>query len=645
MCLGMTVRELVTKIKFELDKTGLTRSDQATEKVKQKLDAVGTAGTQAGTKIASGMNKAQQAANGVNLSNVTNSLNRATESSRKLGFSLRELSPITAGIQGVFQGIGQEIARSIGAAIQSIKQAGTEMQQLDGRLRSVTSSDKERNALEDKLFEVSQNSCAGITDVGDLYFKTARSKDQTGLNEQQNLDLTETVAKALTVGGADTAQKSATILQLSQALGSGVLQGDELRSLNENASGLMTEIAKYFNTTVGGLKKMGQEGELTSDKVAKAILASKKTIDEQFKKMPMTVDDATTEWTNTFKKGILELENSTGVFASIAAAIVAPIRAISTAVKWLSSAVGGSKNLIRILQVALLGLAGAIAYVKFGTIAKGIVIAGRAIRAFALANGLALGQLMLIAAVIAIVILAIQDLYTWINGGDSVIGSFLGSFDEFIAKNEWIQSMIGLFQTLWAEIQKLGQSLSEAFSQMDFAPVLDALGQAGNAVLPIISALFQAIGAVVIGVVTGVVWLITKFMELLNSGNVVAQVLTAAFNLFINNLISLFNLVTAVFTGNWSGAIDAVKNLFSGLQDFAMNVLSAIGRAIANFIGDKITSAKNAISDFLGWSDTSISGAVQNSQNASVTINQNISGGASVSNAVDASGADWDIWE
>lgn len=71
--------------------------------------------------------------------------------------------------------------------------------------------------------------------LGDLFFKVRQSGAPFGIDDKKGLELTEIVSKALTTGGASTAEKNATILQLGQALGSGVLQGDELRSLKENA--------------------------------------------------------------------------------------------------------------------------------------------------------------------------------------------------------------------------------------------------------------------------------------------------------------------------------------------------------------------------------------------------------------------------
>lgn len=142
----------------------------------------------------------------------------------------------------------------------------------------------------------------------------------------------------------------------------------------------------------------------------------------------------------------------------------------------------------------------------------------------------------------------------------------------------------------------------------------------------------------ILGVLEGVNWVIAKFFELMNSGGLVAQILTMFFAGFVESVTGLFNALTALFQGNWSGAIDGVKQMFSGLKDFAIGVLKAIGSAIGTWITDKIANAKNAVMDFLGWSDKQTSEAVNNSQRVSFTLNQQISGGAQTNQYFESEG-------
>lgn len=122
------------------------------------------------------------------------------------------------------------------------------------------------------LVTLAQATRSNFEGTVDLYAKLTRAGQQLNLTQEQVRKITETTLQAFVAGGAAASEQAAAITQLSQALGSGVLQGDELRSIRENAPLLAQAIADEFNTTIAGLKELGAEGELTADRVARAIL-------------------------------------------------------------------------------------------------------------------------------------------------------------------------------------------------------------------------------------------------------------------------------------------------------------------------------------------------------------------------------------
>jgi tape measure domain-containing protein len=122
------------------------------------------------------------------------------------------------------------------------------------------------------LVTLAQATRSSFEGTVDLYAKLTRAGQQLNLTQEQVRKITETTLQAFVAGGAAASEQAAAITQLSQALGSGVLQGDELRSIRENAPLLAQAIADEFKTTIAGLKELGAEGELTADRVARAIL-------------------------------------------------------------------------------------------------------------------------------------------------------------------------------------------------------------------------------------------------------------------------------------------------------------------------------------------------------------------------------------
>lgn len=296
----MIVRKLITMIAFQVNKSGLNTATSATSRIKQALGGIGGASASAGASFSR-----SAAAMSASASRVTSGLSQIKSSLSGIAGSL---GPIAGAMAAAF-------------SISSIKSAADDMMNLDGRLRTVTADEQERFDVEQQLYEMSMQNRQSLDSMGDLYYKVARAAQRFGVSQEDSMRVTDVVSKALTVGGASAQEASATILQLGQALSSGVLQGDELHSLDENASLLMQHVADNMGVTIGQLKQMGSQGQLTSEKVIQAILQSGDAIDKEFGQMPMTIGQAQTKIENDWKYFIQKVENDTGAFSRIASSI------------------------------------------------------------------------------------------------------------------------------------------------------------------------------------------------------------------------------------------------------------------------------------------------------------------------------------
>ncbi|HWA22331.1 MAG TPA: tape measure protein [Caulobacterales bacterium] len=146
----------------------------------------------------------------------------------------------------------------------------------------------------------------------DLYSTILRAQDGLNISEEKRLKVVETVNKAIQLGGASAAQASSVVLQLGQALGSGVLQGDEFRSLRENSQILTKAIAEEFGVGTAQLKKLAAAGELTSDRVIKAFLKVKPQIDAAFKATNTSVGSAFTNLETRLTQYVGQTNEATG---------------------------------------------------------------------------------------------------------------------------------------------------------------------------------------------------------------------------------------------------------------------------------------------------------------------------------------------
>lgn len=150
-----------------------------------------------------------------------------------------------------------------------------------------------------------------------LYANLIRSASGVAKSEEEIALATNLVAKAMKAGGAGVQEQQAAIQQLGQALSSGVLQGDELRSLRENAPVLADAIAKEFQVTIGELKKLGEDGKLTSDRVFRAIINAQAGIEAQFGKTNQTIADGLTKLGNAVTEFVGRLFETTGATSAI----------------------------------------------------------------------------------------------------------------------------------------------------------------------------------------------------------------------------------------------------------------------------------------------------------------------------------------
>ena len=151
----------------------------------------------------------------------------------------------------------------------------------------------------DQMFASSQRSRMGYADMMDNVSKSMMlAGGAFGGNMDNAIRFQEVMAKAYTIGGASAAEMSSSMYQMIQALGSGILQGDELRSVREGAPLAYKEIEKLAQSIYGAdknLKDMASQGLITSDIVVKAMLNAGTKMDEAFAKTDMTFAQA---WTN-----------------------------------------------------------------------------------------------------------------------------------------------------------------------------------------------------------------------------------------------------------------------------------------------------------------------------------------------------------
>ena len=195
---------------------------------------------------------------------------------------IRGATNVEARSKAAFQGLSKSAVAAtakvlgLAAAMTKLTQFANDYTTIENRLRSIGQFSDD---AAEKLLNASIRSRSAVTEMSTA---VARIQKATGDGFDQTIRRVETLNKLLAVGGSTTAEQISVMTQLSQALSSGTLQGDELRSLREAAPiEVLDAIAKAAGVTRGELKKMGEEGKLTSDIVIEALDSLAETADRK----------------------------------------------------------------------------------------------------------------------------------------------------------------------------------------------------------------------------------------------------------------------------------------------------------------------------------------------------------------------------
>lgn len=161
----------------------------------------------------------------------------------------------------------------------------------NARLAMITGSLEEQKSLQDAVFAAADRSRGSYVEMANA---TAKMKmlagDAFGSNEEA-LGFTELLQKSLKVSGAGTSEQQSAFLQLTQAMAAGKLQGDEFRSIMENAPMVANAISQYLGVTKGELKELSSDGAITADIIKNAMFNAADDINGKFAQMPMTFAD------------------------------------------------------------------------------------------------------------------------------------------------------------------------------------------------------------------------------------------------------------------------------------------------------------------------------------------------------------------
>ena len=529
----------------------------------------------------------------------------ASQKINNLGNATGALGAIKGALAGV----------AIGATVGKAMNMSDDYANMNARLNMINDGMQSTSELQKSIFTSAQRTGSAYTEMANGVAKMRMQAGDVFQNNGETIAFLETMNKSFVVGGASIEEQKSAMMQLTQAMASGKLQGDELRSLAETSPALIQAIATKLGVTRGEVKKLGADGKITADIVKTAMLEASEKIDEQFRNMPMTWGRAWQNFINYMTKAfeplsikINQIANSTE-FQQFASMVASVIQIVINALIVLMNIIGAiwSKIAPLIKWIAdnwstiapiVIAVAGAMFYywlsvnaVTFAmkglemamNLAKGAVAAFNAVMAM---NPVSL-TIMAIILLIGIIYAAINAFNQWAGTSISATGTIIGA-------------VFALGMIVWNVLIFILNIVIMIVNGI-IAIVVGLV----NMVIALVFMLYQFILMLLALILGAVDWLVTGAINLVFE--LVFQFQTAWYNIAqggrdmavaIGNFVSsMVNGVISLVEGMINGILSGINGMIGFLNGMGLNIGAvgtvSLGRVdFGNDIGNAIDSMK-----------------------------------------------------
>ena len=220
------------------------------------------------------------------INNVEEEIRQANEESKKMPEHFNRSSSSVSGLMSKVTGL----AASLGIAFGGGKVIGIsdELAQTAARLDMMNDKQQTTAELQEKIFQAAQRSRGAYFETADAVAKLGSRAGAIFKSNDETIAFAEQLNKMFVIAGASQQEVSSATLQLTQALGSGVLRGEEFNAVFEAAPNVMQAVADYMKIPIGSLRDMAGEGEITASIVKNALMSAAGETNAKFESMPMT---------------------------------------------------------------------------------------------------------------------------------------------------------------------------------------------------------------------------------------------------------------------------------------------------------------------------------------------------------------------
>lgn len=450
-----------------------------------------------------------------------------------------------------------QAAKTLFGGVKKVLDWSDELSLTQSRLNLINDGTQTTIDLQNKLYQAAQRSRGSYTDMANSVSKLGLLAGDAFKNNDEMIAFSEMMNKSFKVSGAGQQEISAATYQLTQAMASGKLQGDEFRSIMENAPMLADAIAKYMGKSKGELRDLAAEGAITSDIIKNALFSAADDINAKYEQMPKTFGDAMNSMKNTAQRymqpvadKIAEMLNSER-FQTILSGILNGIRTFAGVALVILQGLGWGFEFLANHMYITVPLLGAIGAVLIGTFVPAAWASVTALWAKATAWMAANAQMLIAIGIIAIVVGVLMALKTPLEIIVVVIGLLVAALAIWHIVQWAVNGALYACPLVWIIVLVIAL-IAAIFAFMQW--MAKATGLAGSG----------------LGMIAGGVNVVIQFfknlgLEVANIGLGIWEVMKAA----ASNIRIAF-----------SNAIKNVQSFFYGLLSTALTVVEGICKAL-----------------------------------------------------------------
>ena len=284
------------------------------------------------------------------LAGVREELTRTVSEVEELRSSMTSAQPPAENLTASLKKLGTAFLGS--KLVSGIVSMSDEMTQTTARLNLMNDGLQSTADLQEMIYQSAMRSRGAYNATADAVAKMGLLAGDAFSSNQETIAFVEQLNKQFKIAGTSAEGQAAAMLQITQAMGSGVLRGEELNSVFEQAPTIIQSIADYLGVSVGEIRSMAQEGELTASVVKSALLSSAEETNQKFNEIPLTWSDV---WTQASNMTIMALQplleainwvaNNIEVIGPLVLAAAAAFALFAVAANWTKICAAATKAL------------------------------------------------------------------------------------------------------------------------------------------------------------------------------------------------------------------------------------------------------------------------------------------------------------